>query len=1531
MTARIRGGPATVYGILYQVVGALHWATVRLSNVLLNDTDELEEVTLILEPERGGDLQVCSNRCRVIEQWKTRRTKGQWTVREVIADVVPNLYLAADSTDEACTFRFVSNADVADWPAVAALSMRIKTAAKIDGSSDDACSPQRTTQFFARGPKLSDKQFVEKVVETVENKLKKENRQETRPTIRKKVLFVLANLEIRPNQSVAALLSEIDQILTLHVDHKDDVSDKRNELVGRILSLSRTSDTRIDPVKFLEDAGLSSVSLRDWPRITANLAKRVHHDTNVVLRYNRELDVRANPPQLSETCIAFHGDSGTGKSWRLGAVAEHCSETTTCVLIRSRGDFDSDLEAAARVVNYDGLHRERPIHFRPLCRKIRRYAQADNGPWLQLLIDDVQSADELRDILSFDWTSLGVRVAVSCSDRLAAGLDDSAKEVTLTKVDVFRQRELRSYLQKRNQTWRSIRPDVRALIRLPQLASIYCDVATDTNWNPESEYELFHRSWKRISVDHRQKDHPVDMPGLRKLAGTLLADDVVYPWEYSDCGRCGLMPESVSRLERIGWIKQEGGRIHFAHTRLLNWAIAEYLADRCRRADPNSELAQVISIVGRITRSPVVAGQNLGYMAMDFLWLLTDENHPARCHAHEVIQELEAAQDQPYHPESLYRHQLATIGPRIIEPLVSRLRVASDDERSTHPFLVAEAMRDIAGERYKDLVADTATRFLDPHVPAVADCACRVLKVVPTGNAAEKLWEYYVNFFEGPTDQHPKRFSVSEALEALIAVTKKNVAWIDTALHKEIVTTRVHTLGMLLWRVPDAAANKLWEVHRKRILDAMAEDYRELACAIERFTDWTAAVGAIGKLASLTDWQRSFLFRTMAVVCPKELFEAFEAEPKLIVSRSHGWVLPLIHHDRERFNSIVIRAITNEPELVHEFCHVYWHCSNDMTEDVACHLVDALVKRCNSANDDQGNDEDFGAVATLCDVLCGITHPNLLNVLRDKRESFSCDLVSLLRRRSEGANSLFFQRDLRLLLLKVGGEAFAKHVNQGLEHESQMARGQAIDWAGVVSSPRTTELLRHQTHSDELYTHGVPQAPYLQRKATTVLAALGADEEVVASILRHDGHISSIAEARANQPNLSDEICGPALAGTLAVAEDDRVKAWHALAVSGRRDFVPRILEALEKLDPESAEARSILFSLMILRADTPDAISAYLRHLQSPKNRWLACQGLLNSGHSDVAAILSDYVDQFDAEAVMSSDDSLAVLLGESESTKAFAAEFAWKRYQEGQRFSPFRDPRLIRALGALKREDVNEFLYEEAHPSIHCEVEHGRRAAAIEALSTIHKNDAFEAACLALRESRLGRERYPGLLMELDHEKSVILLVEKLINEPEGIVRRAIAVALRPWHSKVEELILNLSQSELPRRRSVAAWLLGWFPPSFLPKQLDMMLGAETIVDVRSRILGSISIRKNQRVASCLLEQLPEADVALQWCYAECLFELVPPEMLGASANDELWVFRNAEILPYLLRAHIASRYKNLMRNKKSTCEINDFLTGP
>lgn len=1536
MSGVISGGSATVFGILYQVVGALHWATVELLNTVRNRNGEIEELTLILEPNSGGDMQVEASGFRIVEQWKTKRSKGKWSVREVVEHVIPNLCLAVNSQDRATKFCFVTNGAMADWSELQSLSMRIAEATEIQGIEKTTLSTDAVAPFYSRGKKLTDDEFVADVVSNVVQKFKKQGIAVEELSIRRKVLYTLANFVIRDKIDISLLTSDIDRELSLLVEHQEDVLQKRNELVGKLLKLSSETQTSIDPRRFLEEAGLAVVSLRDWARIRKNLHLVASDNAKRFFGFTAEHDVRPQCQISEHRCTVLRGESGSGKSWRLASIVKNLSSEMACVLVRATGSIESNLHNAAQILNYHGLSRERPIHFIPLCMKVQRHSRPDKSDWLYLLIDDVQNATEMRDLLDFDWESLGVRLAVSCSQRIAQGIDEGTKRIKVDDVGIFKQAELRKYLTIRNRNWRSIRVDVRHLIRMPQLAAIYCDVATEENWHPETEYELFQRAWNELRVGTRHKEHPGDMPALRTLAGNLAINAIDYPFQHGECAKLGMNSDAMARLERTGWLKLEEGRIYFAHTRLLNWAVAEYLSDRCNGSDVRSRISSVFPIVGELTKNSAIAGQNLGYVALDFLWLICAPNHPASRFAHECVAEIEAAQIRSYYPEDLFVNQLATIGPRIICALVNRIRNEADDGRSSYPALVARALINIAKRGHEVEIAAAASSFLDPSIPPLADCACRVLKVVPDRNCnPERIWSYYIEQFDRPGEPHPEGFSFVEPLEAMIAASKRNVEWLGTKIHKESRSTRLSTLGMLLWRVPDESADLIWHQHRSKLLIALQDDHRERSAAIERFRDRGATTQVLRRLLLLEDWQRSDILRAIAVVSPLELFDALENDPTLMVTRSHHWVLPLMNVDRERFNDAVYKAMSDGSDVTELYFQIYWRCPNDMSEIVLECATNALRDRCNSfLKNGADTTRHSAAISSICEVLCGVTSSKLLTKLRNRYDDLPLLLDKVALQFTGSSQNLTIYRRLEVFLLKIGGIAFTRYVNRCLRLESQMSRLQALGWASVNPDEETVALLRAQTLSDELYEHGSPKDPYLQRKAATILAEFGEHTDVVASILRHDGHVSAIAEARATQPPFSDDLCAPAWAATSSEVEETRCKGWHTLAVSGRTDIVPDLLRALDNVAPESLESRALLYALMTLNADTPAAIEAFSKQLQFTKNRWLACRCLLSSKQADVTSIFAAIVSRLDATTTSSSDDTLALFLGEFDSTKDLAAWYAWERYRDcPDRRTGYRDTRLIRLLGMLQSEEVHDFLYEEANPSGLSEFEHGHRLAAIQGLSLVDKNDAFEAAVLAFRESPHARDRLIDILLDLDLERAIPLLIDWISIESEGKVRRAIAVAVRSnaFHPGVVTKIQRLAASDEPRNRSIAAWLIGWLPPRAAFCNLQEMLNHECVVDVRSRILGSIQIQKNQLTAAELLCEIADVDVPLKWCIAECLFELLPPEMLGASAEDELWIFRERLAMPYSLRSHIASRFDHLMKNVNLRTEINDFLNGP
>ena len=84
------GGPSTINGVLYQMLHAL-WLWARLATQQRQDDNSGKplDVTLILEPEDGGDQQRVSAGHRVVEQLKSRSGHGTWSLQKLSPEYFP--------------------------------------------------------------------------------------------------------------------------------------------------------------------------------------------------------------------------------------------------------------------------------------------------------------------------------------------------------------------------------------------------------------------------------------------------------------------------------------------------------------------------------------------------------------------------------------------------------------------------------------------------------------------------------------------------------------------------------------------------------------------------------------------------------------------------------------------------------------------------------------------------------------------------------------------------------------------------------------------------------------------------------------------------------------------------------------------------------------------------------------------------------------------------------------------------------------------------------------------------------------------------------------------------------------------------------------------------------------------------------------------------------------------------------------------------------------------------------------------------
>ena len=103
MSSVPRGGPGNINGINYQML----WALLTLGSFKAEAnqaTDgSITEVTLVLEPSRGGDQQQLLSDKRVVVQLKARSGGGTWSLQEIVSDVLPDLYRLSTQTRQSST------------------------------------------------------------------------------------------------------------------------------------------------------------------------------------------------------------------------------------------------------------------------------------------------------------------------------------------------------------------------------------------------------------------------------------------------------------------------------------------------------------------------------------------------------------------------------------------------------------------------------------------------------------------------------------------------------------------------------------------------------------------------------------------------------------------------------------------------------------------------------------------------------------------------------------------------------------------------------------------------------------------------------------------------------------------------------------------------------------------------------------------------------------------------------------------------------------------------------------------------------------------------------------------------------------------------------------------------------------------------------------------------------------------------------------------------------------------------------------
>jgi hypothetical protein len=527
------GGPATINGVLFQLL----WSLLRAARLSLSEcdrdeeTDQLRSAILILEPlSGGGDLQEIRHGGRIVEQVKARTGGTTWSLREVVEEVLPDLYCAVGPEDLPSKYRFVTEGRMGRWEAVYSffnnLSNKECPASDVPSALDDndelLFSGSTTEMPVGR---RTQRRVFEWIVGAVRRRPSVQEREPEEVT-QTNLWHLLARFEFVPGQTAELLQREVDSLLLAVVDDRDRLDETRDALLTDLARRARLGNAEIEPKAFLRDHRLDATPLTKWfaLRMAArrDLEKRLER-----YGYNPHVDVRgqrvaevASSWSTDKPVLILSGESGQGKSWLLAGLARALVAGEGLVLmIQSKGDAERDLDRAANLLWQDIARHDGHLPLGRIASRRRELIPNQTEPWLTLLIDDVGDAATARELARYDWEGCGARLVMVCMRRVAVyeerAVADRCRVVEVTEFSVS---ELHDYLGRQlGEDWDTIPSDVCSTLRRPLLAHVYVKLAQGVAWRPVNEFELFERYWCHLS-DGGQADYPLDARRLRMLA-----------------------------------------------------------------------------------------------------------------------------------------------------------------------------------------------------------------------------------------------------------------------------------------------------------------------------------------------------------------------------------------------------------------------------------------------------------------------------------------------------------------------------------------------------------------------------------------------------------------------------------------------------------------------------------------------------------------------------------------------------------------------------------------------------------------------------------------------------------------------------------------------------------------------------------------------------------------------------------------------------------------------------------------------------
>lgn len=1523
-----RGGPSTINGIHYQllwslaILGEYHVASCQSSD------EQIESLTLVLEPSNGGDQQTISGSERIITQLKARSGEGAWSLQDIIRKVLPDLYLAVDLSQSTTIYQFVTEGHRGKWANVEdffrTLSPLTSDANPIHVLNDspdlsfgrsDRNSEAKSTKFWEANT-YSQRSLFKKIVDTIRS-IKPKSKSETYEISCRKVWLLLRGFRFVGGKSHDSLRRNVDNWLLACIGSDDQLVTRRDALLHDLARRASAGNTTIKASDFFRSHGLDVTPLTNWFGLAKKagdyldaklLRKRVDPYDDVRTAFTDELHAGWTP---TAPILVLTGASGTGKTFHgYRLLRSAINDGGVGILVDSRGSYDRDLDEAAKEFWHEFVGVDEAPPLGRVQARLKRMGTQTNQ--LAFFLDGVSDLDEARRLIETDWEGWGIRLVLTCPNSVADGIRSSiGTRGRIVELTDFTLAELQEYLSENvGIVWDEIPFDIRKTLRRPLLAHLFRDVVPTIGWQPQHEYELYERTWEML----RQRGvHPFAIDALRDLANDVFRHGSEYPWSVTSLRDANIDPSTADKLVSASWLRETSpGRYEIWHDRLLNWAVAEAAAENLRYHSTDNEAC--CAAVAALFREPrVKCGRLLSYVPMDVLWLLSKPNSPDTGQFSRLIAQCESVLEWRA-SEILHAELLPTLGDRAVPFLLERLRdPAETDSDSVYAIqklvdgLVATKCQSIA-KHGMDLLADPSPKINRVGVLVLARC--------PDPSALDRLWWIHADGVRNPTTylwEHESDWSLHKhTFDALKANAKLDPIWLERAIRDAESSEPVHDLAYL---VAQANNIELWQRTKRAIMSKVDDNHeRSVATCIQVYRDTSESEWLISRVSSRVDLVGPVALRTLAIFDPQRALASLDSLPEDELYTTRNWCFgELYSRLPEPVMAHFAKRLREHPKPLH-FAAVLQGQEDIIDPDSFDFLLDRVSESLEAARHD----------ATLrtptrrrgLEFANAVCRPCLLDRIRQRRgtplETHLTDRLVSLGPQMGACLELEKHEGLKTLA-KIGGDGFNQVLDNWLEHGDWYARIHAVRLAQRRITSATIKILtRLSEHDSE---NDASRSGMVSGYAAAALATHGCWQPVMQYYLRVGMKSLTIVDECAAEHilPLGDDILTPVLN---QFHSDGSATAGALLFVglSGRRDLLPRVRTAFCLADPASDIAGASLLTLQWLGDTEPEIVPLIAKCLTH--HNLLATNSLL-ANRSDQA--FQALISAFDSK----DDLQVAVILANTTTYRETGIQMIARVILSSPR------PNFTLVVNRLNPEVLSAVA---ANPQVFAIAEDvaygpygnfcniGEKPAALRIVGQRQPETAMRTAAQRLRDpDTKDAELYIPLLADFSGDDASQSLLDAVLADPPSRVVYALGRALRFGNRPVK--VIEWLNGTCKMRKLAACRVAGFLDPS-----ADLMAALTRCDEILDHdIANSVYAVREQLRKATIVKELEEAfvhecDITHRWVLLDSLISLADP---GDSHSSPTWLANVREQLTPAMGKHLNNALKEC--RKKRNDELN------